>query len=159
MKQLIYTLVVFSVFLFSCKKDNSDKPTKGTVQISCNVDFKLTTGEIKNKPAEAMYIIWKAENKNFDRFPSDFGDGYAYDSTSKKSYESVYRGEGTTVQTTLSPGRYFLFLILPKTPDDYDLPDFANSSIYFTITAGEKTTLTKTFGADTYSTEMTEWDE
>ncbi|MFT2011547.1 hypothetical protein ACMA1I_22945 [Pontibacter sp. 13R65] len=134
----------FIVLMSACKRDNEPAPEPvSRFILSVSKETMSSTGEITAEPIKAIIHVWKAENSNFDVNASpNLFVGEVYDKTSGTFRSIEYGAIGTKMNEMLQPGRYFVYVLLPKSTGSSDL---AYSYTYIDIKEGKNLSLTKTF--------------
>ncbi|MCX2741736.1 hypothetical protein [Pontibacter anaerobius] len=159
MKNLLFLIMLPVIMLFSCKEDDPEPAEKrGQIILDIKKQTKDSSGKIGVKPQYATVYVWNAENRNFDVDASgtDVYLGYALDNTSNSFKTSDYGAVGYRMDEKIEPGKYFIFVMLPKSSSRGSL---ANSYTYFEVKAGEALEMEKIFSHDIESEQTEAWDK
>jgi hypothetical protein len=152
---------LFVLFLFSSCKDKDDdeqQPTPATkVILEVMKQSKSSSGQVSLVPASAIIHMWVADNSDFDVAASpEIHVGSAFDKTSNSFKTMKYGAIGSRMSETIEPGRYFVYVLLPKSSGSGSL---AYSYTYFEIKQGETLNLKKTFGSEVGSGQFESWEK
>ncbi|WP_187262302.1 hypothetical protein [Pontibacter beigongshangensis] len=105
----------------------------------------------------AIIHVWQAENKDFDLALSpDIQVGNVYDKNTASFHTIDYGAIGSTMNEKVLPGRYFVYVLLPKSAGNGGL---MYSYTYFEIKKGETLPLKKIFSHDTPTGTFEPWDQ
>ncbi|PKV66887.1 hypothetical protein [Pontibacter ramchanderi] len=142
-KTILVPLLVFLLFA-SCKDEKDPEPVSETIMdLKVMKQKKSSSGQTITEPASAIIHVWKAENREFDVAASpDIHFGYVYDKISQSYVTMNYGAIGSKMRERIEPGKYFVFVLLPKSSDNTSL---AYSYSYFEIKKGETLNLVRTF--------------
>ncbi|MDO6389265.1 hypothetical protein Q4E40_03940 [Pontibacter sp. BT731] len=157
MKKFILLPILALFFLFSCEKDSPKPELPTLMNLKVMKEKKLSSGTITTEPKTAIIHVWNAENSEFDIDASpDIIFGYAYDKSSASFKTMKYGAIGSVMKEKIEPGRYFIYVLLPKSSDRSSL---AYSYSYFEIKAGQTLDLFKVFSYDISSGTFEQWSE
>jgi hypothetical protein len=156
MKKLLLLSLSILTFLTACKKEKEAEP-KTRVIVDITKQNISASGEIIEKPTLAIIQIWSAEGSDFDINASpDIHVGYAFDKNTG-SFKTINRGAiGSSMNERLAPGRYFVYVFLPKSSGKGSL---AYSYTYFDIKQGETLKIVKTFSHSDCTGEFESWEK
>lgn len=157
MKKLILLPILALIFLFSCEKDSPKPEVPTLMNLKVMKEKKLSSGTINTEPKTAIIHVWNAEGSEFDVAASpDIIFGYAYDKSSASFKTMKYGAIGSVMKEKIEPGRYFVYVLLPKSSEKSSL---AYSYSYFEIKAGQTLDLLKVFNYDVSPGTFEQWDE
>ena len=155
MKKLLLLPLLLVLLLSSCKKEEPVLATRMELQVM--KQKKSSSGKVTVEPTTAMIHVWNAENKEFDVNASpDIQYGSAYDKLSESSHTMKYGAIGSSMKEGIKPGRYFVYVVLPKSSGNGSL---AYSYSYFDVKKGETIKLAKTFSHDVGEGMYEDWDK
>lgn len=157
MKKRILLPILALIFLFSCEKDSPKPELPTLMNLKVMIEKKLSSGTIATEPKTAIIHVWNAEGSEFDIAASpDILFGYAYDRSSASFKTMKYGAIGSVMREKIEPGRYFVYVLLPKSSDSSSL---AYSYSYFEIKAGQTLDLFKVFSHDIGSGTYEQWGD
>lgn len=156
MNKLLLLPLLVLLLLSSCKEE--EEPVLRTeMNLEVMKQKRSSSGEITVEPVSAIIYVWNAENRDFDVNASpDIHFGSAYDKLNGTSQTMRYGSIGIRMREAVQPGRYFAYVLLPKTASSGSL---AHSYTYFEIKKGETLDLTKTFSHDAAPNTFEDWDK
>lgn len=158
LKQALALPLFFFLLLTGCK-DTESTPTPPTNLVLSVLKQNLSaSGEITETPVSSTIYVWKADNKDFDVNASgtDIYIGYAYEKNSKSYINAQQGGIGLTLSEELAPGRYFVYVLLPKTNKTGSQ---AYSYTYLNIAEGQTLTTKKVFSHNVGTKAYEEWSK
>jgi hypothetical protein len=158
MKNHLLIPLLLLLFLAACK-DEQEKPPTPTTKIILEVkkQSKNASGQKTIEAVPAIIHMWPAENCEFDVGASpDIHFGYAFDKASNSYKTMKYGAIGSRMSEVIKPGRYFVYVLLPKSSSSGSL---AYSYTYFDIKEGENLQLSKTFSVDIGSGQYESWEK
>ena len=155
MKKLLILPLLILTILTSCNQVDDTVTPPSRVVINVNKQF-IENGSTVTKPANAIIHLWKAEDRDFDVAASgeDIYVGYAYDKTSKSSFNADYGSVGFAINEDLTPGRYFVYVVLNKSSASGSQ---AYTHTYIDIKAGERFFYSKVFSHDVGNQQYEVW--
>lgn len=156
MKKSCLLPILILLFFSACKDKEEPAPeTKLTVEVRKQV--KSSSGDISKERTTAIIQIWEAQGRDFDVSKSpDIHLGNAYDSNSETYKTIKYGAIGSRMVEKIEPGRYFIYVLLPKSSEGSSL---VYSYTYFTIEEGEELNLQKTFSYNLAEGAYEAWDK
>ncbi|WP_439882369.1 hypothetical protein ACSX1A_04215 [Pontibacter sp. MBLB2868] len=155
MKKSFILPLFFLLLLSACKDDEPDPETRMIVEVK--KQQQSSSGSITTEKSQAIIHVWEAENREFDVAASpDIYLGNIYDKTSETFKTLEYGAIGSRMSEKVEPGRYFIYILLPKSSGNGSL---AYTYTYFTIKEGETLKLEKTFGFDLAEGSFEKWDK
>ncbi len=156
MKRFLLLPIMILVLLAACKKEQEQEPAT-RVNIDVMRQSKSSSGQITAHPTSAIIHIWAADNCEYDVEASpDISVGAAFDKTSNSYKTMKYGAIGSSMNEKVKPGRYFVYVLLPKSSSKGSL---AHSYTYFEVKQGQTLSLTKTFSYDVETGEFENWEE
>ncbi|MCC9134859.1 lipoprotein [Pontibacter silvestris] len=154
MKKLLFPLLILLI-LSACIDEEPEPITK--MDLVVTKENKLSSGSITAESKMAIIHVWQADNREFDVDASpDIQLGYAYDKESNSFQTMNYGAVGKRMNERIKPGRYFIYVLLPKSSAEGSL---AYSYTYFDIKEGETASLSKTFSYDVASGAFEAWEK
>lgn len=157
MKKLLLLPFILLLSLSACKKDGNEPVPDTVINLEVMKQKKSSSGTITAEPESAIIYMWNAEDREFDVAASpDIQYGAAYDRVNDTSVTMKYGAIGSRMKEKIIPGRYFIYVVLPKSSKSGSL---AYSYTYIDIKEGETLNLTKTFSHDLGAGMYEEWSK
>ncbi|MFD2512608.1 hypothetical protein ACFSRY_01905 [Pontibacter locisalis] len=149
--------ILFLIIFTSCKDDEPEVIPETRLTIEVSKQEASSTGSISTERTTAIIHVWEAAGRDFDVSKSpDIYLGNVYDNNSETYKTIEYGAIGSRMVEKIEPGRYFVYVLLPKSNNSGSL---AYSYTYFDIKKGDNLKLSKTFSHDLDEGIYEKWDK